>query len=64
MKAGLTFTLPEETDEFEMYCSAPKYHTVLWAMDSWLRSLDREVTVIEVRNKLNEFMEEENVQFY
>jgi len=38
MKATITFSLPEEREEFELANNAGKYHSALWAMASALRN--------------------------
>lgn len=37
MKAIVTFTLPKEQDEFDIYCRARDYHNCLWGIDQQMR---------------------------
>ena len=37
MKATLTFTLPEDQEQFQVASQAQEYYLALWDMDQWLR---------------------------
>lgn len=38
-KAHLEFSLPEEAEDHRLALDAPRYRTVLWDFDQWLRGL-------------------------
>jgi hypothetical protein len=69
MKATLKFNLPEDQSEFDQAINASKYHSVIWNLDQWLRSEtkhgmlpeERDEAYQDIRQKLHEIMEENNV---
>jgi len=72
MKAILEFNLPEDSHDFKMATQGASMHSVLWEMDQWLRaqykymtdseySKDKYEAYEKARNKLNEFMVENNI---
>lgn len=74
MKATLTFNLPDDEHEFQMAIGGASMHSVLWEMDQWLRaqykympdneySEDKYNAYESAREKLREFMLENNVSF-
>lgn len=71
MEAVLKFNIPEEQSEFEMASNASKWHLVLWDLDQWLREQLKHaqrpeidcVILQEVRSKIYELMEDENIRF-
>lgn len=70
-RAILTFSLPEEQEEFELAQSAGKLHTVLWELDQYLRSEIKYKEhkgphlrcLEELREKLHGLMAENGVKF-
>jgi hypothetical protein len=74
MKAILEFNLPEDSHEFKMATQGESMYSVLWEMDQWLRtqykympdseySEDKYEVYEKTRNKLHEFMVENNISF-
>ena len=72
MKATLTYFLPEEQSEFHLACHAVDYYSVLWALDSLLRSWqkwgahgfkDADAAIDDIRDRLFVLMEERGVGF-
>jgi DNA-binding HxlR family transcriptional regulator len=73
MKAILEFNLPEDNVEYNLANKGQDFHTTLWDMDQWLRSNTKYApdTMSEdtfdayqkCREKLHEFMNENNVKF-
>ena len=73
MEAILKFNLPEDNQEFTLATNGLNFWSVLWGLDQHLRSLTKyasddtpESTVNalqEVRDKLYELMNENNVDF-
>jgi hypothetical protein len=64
MKAILKFNLPEEKDEFDFATNGINYYCALTEFDNWLRSeykYNGNEPMFEVRKKLNEFINENNV---
>ena len=73
MKAILEFDLPDDREEFEQASAAYKYYSVLWEFDQHLRAkikydekLTEEVhdTYQEIRDKLREFMNDNDLSFH
>jgi hypothetical protein len=65
MKATLEFNLPEEKDEFNFASNGLNYYCALVEFDQWLRSeykYNGNEPMYEVRQKLNEFINENNVK--
>jgi len=65
MKAILEFNLPEEKDEYEFANNGVNYYITLVEFDHWLRSeykYNGNEAMFEVRKKLNEFINENNVK--
>jgi hypothetical protein len=68
-KATLTFNLPEEQREHELATKAGALHQVLWDLDQDLRSKIKHgdypeavrAAYQEVRSKLHELVNEENI---
>lgn len=63
MKVNLTYSLPEERDEYELAMNGARYAIVLEDLDNWLRSLSKyqdieTVTVEEVRAKIVELQKD------
>jgi hypothetical protein len=65
MKAILIFTLPEDNQEFELALKGSKMYSTLWDFDQWLRSeiKYKEKELEEVRDKLQEFMNNNHIDF-
>jgi hypothetical protein len=74
MKAKLKFNLPDDEHEFQMAIQGASMHSVLWEMDQWLRTQYKYMSDEEyneaayaayekARNKLHEFMVENNISF-
>ena len=65
MKAILEFNLPEDKENFDFANNGFNYYMALCEMDEWLRSEykynDKE-EMYAVREKLNYFISENNVQ--
>lgn len=66
MKAILEFTLPEEKEQFNVATHAEEFYFVLYHLNIWLRNLHKyhdvhTVSVDEIINKLNELMDEYNI---
>ena len=65
MKAILEFNLPEDQERFDFAINGFNYYMALCEMDEWLRSEykynDKE-EMYAVREKLNYFISENNVQ--
>ena len=65
MKAILEFNLPEDKDEFDFATNGINYYSALCEFDNWLRSeykYNGNEPMFEVRKKLNEFINENNVK--
>jgi len=67
-KRILVFQIPEEAAEHQLAECGPKYYNVLWDFDQWLRQIikyeDREtIDPQEVRDKLYEFLRDNDVSF-
>ena len=65
MKAILEFNLPEEKDEYDFANNGLNYYSALVEFDQWLRSeykYNGNEAMFEVRKKLNEFINENNVK--
>jgi flavin-dependent dehydrogenase len=65
MKATLEFNLPEEKDEYNFANNGVNYYITLVEFDNWLRSeykYNGNEAMFEVRKKLNEFINENNVK--
>jgi CRISPR/Cas system-associated endonuclease Cas3-HD len=72
MKAILEFNLPEDQTEYQMVNDASKMLNVIWDMKQWLRSQtkyaaanmsdDTYKAFEECREKLNELMNENNIE--
>jgi hypothetical protein len=65
MKATLEFNLPEEKDEYNFANNGINYYSALVEFDQWLRSeykYNGNEAMYEVRKKLNEFINENNVK--
>jgi hypothetical protein len=72
MEAILKFNIPEERDEFTLATKAGGLYSVLWDLDQYLRSIhkygdgsnpEKEDFALKTREKLFEFMDENNVSF-
>jgi hypothetical protein len=74
MKAILEFQLPDDEYEYNLATNAWKFKSVLIDMDNWLRhktkysvdelSDDEHKAYWECRDKLNELINEENINLY
>ena len=65
MKATLEFNLPEEKDEYDFANNGVNYYITLVEFDHWLRSeykYNGNEAMFEVREKLNEFINENNIK--
>jgi len=65
MKAILEFNLPEEKEDFDFANNGINYYSALCEFDNWLRSeykYNGNEPMFEVRKKLNEFINENNVK--
>ena len=65
MKATLEFNLPEEKDEYDFANNGVNYYCALTEFDNWLRSeykYNGNEAMFEVRKKLNEFINENNIK--
>lgn len=66
MKVTMSFTLPEEREEFNLALKGVNYNLVIEDFENWLRSKikytdETTVTLEEVREKLNEFKNDNGV---
>ncbi len=72
MKAILSFSIPQEQEEFELAQKGGKYKAVLEDLDNWLRSKlkyedlpeQEDKTLNSVRNKLHELLNEEEISLF
>lgn len=60
-KATLTFSLPEEQEEFKLAQNGSLYSVAIYDLDNWLRGLIKyqdieDIKVEEVRGKLQEIL--------
>ena len=65
MKATLEFNLPEDKEEFDFATNAVNYYSALCEFDQWLRSeykYNGNEAMVEVREKLNEIINENNIK--
>ena len=65
MKATLEFNLPEDQERFDFANNGFNYYMALSEMDQWLRSeykYNGKEAMFEVRQKLNEIINENNVK--
>ena len=65
MKAILEFNLPEDKQDFDFATNGINYYSALCEFDNWLRSeykYNGNEPMFEVRKKLNEFINENNVK--
>ena len=65
MKAILEFNLPEDKEDFDFATNGINYYSALVEFDQWLRSeykYNGNEPMFEVRKKLNEFINENNVK--
>ena len=65
MKAILEFNLPEEKDEYDFANNGINYYSALVEFDNWLRSeykYNGNEPMFEVREKLNKFINENNIK--
>jgi hypothetical protein len=65
MKAILEFNLPEDKEYFDFANNGINYYSALCEFDNWLRSeykYNGNEPMFEVRKKLNEFINENNVK--
>lgn len=66
MKGILEFDLPEESGEHQTAIDGAKWKGVVWELDQWLRGHlkhgePEKVTLQEVRDKLYELLNEDNL---
>ena len=64
MKATLEFNLPEDKEDFDFANNGINYYSALCEFDNWLRSeykYNGNEAMFEVREKLNYFINENNV---
>ena len=72
MKAKLEFNLPEENEEFQVAVDGWRYKSIIWELDSFLRSKlkyenlqEKEYEIFDkVRSHLWELIKEENITIY
>ena len=65
MKATLEFNLPEDKEDFDFATNGINYYSALVEFDQWLRSeykYNGNEPMFEVRKKLNEFINENNIK--
>jgi len=65
MKATLEFNLPEDKEDFDFATKGINYYAALCEFDNWLRSeykYNGNEAMYAVREKLNEFINENNVK--
>ena len=72
-KAILEFNLPEENEEFLTAQNGGKYHSVIWNLDQYLRSIHKYSSdsydekaleeVQKIRDKLHELLNEYDLSF-
>jgi len=65
MKAILEFNLPEDKEDFDFATNGINYYSALVEFDNWLRSeykYNGNEPMFEVRKKLNEFINENNIK--
>ena len=65
MRAILEFDLPEDKEDFDFANNGINYYSALCEFDNWLRSEYKykgNEAMFEVRKKLNEFINENNVK--
>ena len=65
MKAILEFNLPEDQERFDFATNGLNYYAALTEFDQWLRSeykYNGKEEMYEVREKLNEIINENNVK--
>lgn len=65
MKAILEFNLPEDKEDFDFANNAVNYYSALVEFDQWLRSeykYNGNEAMVEVREKLNEIINENNIK--
>ena len=65
MKAILEFNLPEDKEDFDFATNAVNYYSALVEFDQWLRSeykYNGNESMFEVRQKLNEIINENNIK--
>lgn len=65
MKAILEFNLPEDKEDFDFATNAVNYYSALCEFDQWLRSeykYNGNEAMVEVREKLNEIINENNIK--
>ena len=66
MKVTMSFTLPKEREDFNLALKGVNYNLVIEDFENWLRSKikytdETTVTLEEVREKLNEFKNDNGV---
>jgi len=64
MRAILEFNLPEDKEDFDFANNGINYYSALVEFDQWLRSeykYNNNEAMFEVREKLKEFINENNV---
>ena len=57
MKATFEFSLPEETEEYEMYRRAPEYSSALRELREWLRQRRKRGATIHLEETWDKFHE-------
>ena len=65
MKAILEFNLPEDKEDFDFATKGINYYSALVEFDQWLRSeykYNGNEPMFEVRKKLNEFINDNNIK--
>ena len=65
MKATLEFNLPEDKENFDFATNGINYYSALVEFDNWLRSeykYNGNEPMFEVRKKLNEFINDNNIK--
>jgi len=65
MKATLEFNLPEDKENFDFATNGINYYSALVEFDQWLRSeykYNGNEPMFEVREKLNKFINENNIK--
>ena len=72
MQGVLRFKLPEEEAEFRTTLDAGAWKNIAWEMESWLRQETKHApehtprieALQEVRNKLHEFLNDDNLNLF
>lgn len=64
MKVYLTYSLPDEREDFLTAFNGIDYKSVLWDLDNWLRNeikYKERYALQEIRDKLNDLCEDRSI---